>query len=174
LAPCSGGSGAGATGADNKPVPGDIPDTQAYVSYSPPSGGYHFDVPEGWGRSQAGTASTFTDKFNSIRVELLPVPTAPSVASAQAGDVAALAASVPCFAAGKVSSVSRKAGTAILITYKADSPPDQVTGKVVRQDVERYEFWRAGQEVVITLSSSLGSDNVDPWRRVTDSFGWTP
>jgi hypothetical protein len=38
--------------------------------------------------------------------------------------------------------------------------------------VERYEFWRAGHEVVLTLSAPVGSDNVDPWRKVTDSFAW--
>ena len=76
--------------------------------------------------------------------------------------------------AGKVSQVSRSAGPAILVTYRADSPPDPVTAKVVHQDVERYVFWRSGSEVVITLSSSQGSDNVDPWRKVTDSFRWTP
>jgi len=47
-----------------------------------------------------------------------------------------------------------------------------VTGKVVRDDVERYEFWRGGTEAVLTLSGAAGSDNVDPWRLVTDSFTW--
>jgi hypothetical protein len=69
--------------------------------------------------------------------------------------------------------VSRAAGPAVHITYKADAAPDPVTGKVVHDDVERYEFWLAGSEAVITLSSPQGSDNVDPWRVVTDSFSWT-
>jgi hypothetical protein len=47
-----------------------------------------------------------------------------------------------------------------------------VTGKVVLQDVERYVFWQAGTRATITLSSPKGSDNVDPWRKVTNSFGW--
>jgi hypothetical protein len=44
---------------------------------------------------------------------------------------------------------------------------------VVRDDVERYEFWRGDHEVVLTLSAPHGADNVDPWRTVTDSFRWT-
>jgi hypothetical protein len=68
--------------------------------------------------------------------------------------------------------VTRKAGPAVLVTYQADSPPDPVTGKVVRDDVERYEFWRNGTEVALTLAGSAGSDNVDPWKIVTDSFAW--
>ena len=156
-------------------MPGDIPDTQAYVTYSQPNGGYSVTVPEGWARTQAGSTTNFTDKFNAIRVVVLASAPAPSVVSAQSADVPALAGSVPCFSVGKISQVTRKAGTAVLITYRADSAADPVTGKVVRQDVERYEFWRAGKgEAVITLASPQGSDNVDPWRRVTDSFTWLP
>jgi hypothetical protein len=47
-----------------------------------------------------------------------------------------------------------------------------VTGKSVTEAVQRYEFWRSGQEVVLTLSAPQGSDNVDPWRTITDSFRW--
>ena len=43
---------------------------------------------------------------------------------------------------------------------------------VVPDAVERYEFWRGGTEAVVTLSGAAGSDNVDPWRLVTDSFTW--
>jgi len=39
-------------------------------------------------------------------------------------------------------------------------------------NVERYAFWRAGTTVILTLSGPQGADNVDPWRMVTDSFGW--
>jgi hypothetical protein len=52
------------------------------------------------------------------------------------------------------------------------SPRDATTGKSVVLAVERYEFWKAGQLVTLTLASAKGSDNVDPWRIVTDSFGW--
>ena len=83
-----------------------------------------------------------------------------------------LGAGTPHFALGNVTSVTRKAGPAVLITYNAASPADPVTGKSVATAVERYEFWKGGQEVVLTLSGPQGSDNVDPWRTVTDSFGW--
>ena len=65
------------------------------------------------------------------------------------------------------------AGSAVLITYQADSAPNEVTGKVVADAVERYEFWDNGTTVVLTLSGPVGADNVDPWRTVTDSFRWT-
>jgi hypothetical protein len=77
------------------------------------------------------------------------------------------------FAPGDVTSVQRPAGSAVLLTYQADSAPNEVTGKVVTDAVERYEFFSGGSEVVLTLSGPVGSDNVDPWRTVTDSFRWT-
>jgi hypothetical protein len=152
-------------------APGDIPDTQAYVVYQSPDG-YHVSVPEGWARSQPAGGVLFSDKFNSIQVQVTSVSAAPSTSSAQSSEVPALATSVPCFQAGKVSQVARHAGPAVLIVYRSVSAADPVTGKFVHQDVERYEFWQAGKLAVVTLSSPLGSDNVDPWRKVTDSFAW--
>ena len=84
----------------------------------------------------------------------------------------AIASSATNYEAGDVTSVSRTAGDAVLITYRADGEPDPVTGKVTRLDVERYEFWKDGTEVILTLSGPEGADNVDPWKIVTDSFGW--
>ena len=84
----------------------------------------------------------------------------------------AIRASVKNLNRAQVSEVTRKAGTAVLITYGADSNPDPVTGKVRRLDVQRYEFWRNGAQVILTLTAPQGADNVDPWRVVTDSFGW--
>src|SRR5581483_9864652 len=56
---------------------GDIPDNQVFVDYSPPSGGFTVTVPEGWARSEAGGAVTFTDKLNSVRMEMVDAATAP-------------------------------------------------------------------------------------------------
>lgn len=151
---------------------GDIPDNQVFVAYSPPAGGFTVQVPEGWSRTEAGGAVTFTDKLNSVRMETVAAPSAPTVASAEQREVPAIRAASKNYEAGKVSEVTRKAGAAVLITYRADSAPNAVTGKVIRLDVERYEFWRSGTQVILTLSGPQGADNVDPWRIVTDSFGW--
>jgi hypothetical protein len=164
-------AGSGAGGKEVNP-PGDIPDNQAFVAFSPPSGGYTVKVPEGWARADGPDGVRFTDKFNSVLIRLVPAPAAPTPASAQAGEVPAVAAAARCFELGKVTTVTRRAGPAVLVTYRADSAPDPVTGKVVRDDVERYELWRSGTEAVLTLSGPAGSDNVDPWRMVTDSFAW--
>jgi hypothetical protein len=143
-----------------------------FVAYSPPARGYQIKVPEGWARSNVGSAVSFSDKYNMIRVELRTAAAAPTAASATRSEVPALASSTPGYRPVTVSSVTRNAGSAVLITYQAASPPNAVTGKSVRLDVERYEFWSRGTEAIVTLSGSVGSDNVDPWRIVTNSFSW--
>jgi len=165
------GSGVDPNAAEVNPA-GDIPDNQVFVAYTPPSAGFSLKVPEGWARTEAGGAVTFTDKLNSIRMESVAAATAPTPQSAEQTELPAIRASAKNFRAGKVTTVTRKAGPAVLLTYGADSAPDPVTGKVVHDAVERYEFWRSGTEVILTLSGPKGADNVDPWRIVTDSFGW--
>jgi hypothetical protein len=161
----------GASGGKDAAPPGDIPDNQAFVAYAPASAVYEIKVPEGWSRKETSTSVMFTDKFNAIQVELVPAPSAPTQASGQA-EVQSLARTVPCFAAASVSTITRKAGPAVLIKYRAASQADAVTGKVVTDDVERHEFWHNGTEAIITLSAPAGSDNVDPWKIVTDAFKW--
>ena len=153
-------------------VAGDIPDNQAFVAYTPAGGGYTIRVPEGWARTGGGSATVFSDKFNTIRIESAPVASAPTVASVTSTDLPAIGQVAKGYVAGKVSSVARTAGQAILATYKIDGAASSVTNKTVRLDVERYVFWRDGKAVVVTLSSAAGSDNVDPWKTVTDGFAW--
>ena len=115
---------------------GDIPDNQVFVPFTSPDNAVVVSVPEGWARAADGTATVFSDKFNSVRIEVAPRAAAADVASARATDVPQLQASVPGFALHDVRSVQRKGGTAVLITYDADSAVNPVTGKGVR-DVRR-------------------------------------
>ena len=157
--------------ATETPPPGDIPDTTVYVAYRPASGQYEVKVPEGWARTVSSTGVSFTDKLNSVTIQTVRGAT-PTVASARTAEVPRIQGSVHGFSLTGVSTVSRAAGTAVLIRYSADSQPDPVTGKVFRDAVERYEFYRNGTEAVVTLAGPAGADNVDPWRKVTDSFRW--
>jgi hypothetical protein len=181
LSACSSGSSKGSGSATSGPNPnatesnvaGDIPDNQAFVPYADPGKAFTVTVPEGWARTSSGAGALFTDKYNSVRIETKATATAPTVASAQATDLPAIQAAAKDFHSGKVSMASRKAGPAVLITYQADSAPNPVTGKVAVEAVERYEFWKSGHEVILTLAAPVGSDNVDPWRTVTDTFTWS-
>jgi hypothetical protein len=163
----------GTQGPETLPA-GDIPDNQAFVSFTAADGTYSVRVPEGWSRAVDGSATVFSDKFNSVRIDAVGKPTGPTVADAQSTELPVIAQQAQGFKPGNVSSDKRKAGPVVLLTYQVNSPVDPVTGKSVPQQVERCEFWRPTTEVMITLSSPVGADNVDPWRTVTDSFQWRP
>ena len=152
---------------------GDIPDNSKYVPYSPTTGLYSVTYPEGWSRTGDGEKVSFTDKFNAIEVSVVAKVAAPTVASVTTDDMKVLSTKTGHFTLGKVSAVTRTGGNAILATYEIDSAPNAVTGKSIRVAVERYEFWKNGKSAVVTLIGAVGADNVDPWRRVSDSFGWT-
>jgi hypothetical protein len=153
--------------------PGDIPDNQAFVAYTPPGGGYSVKVPEGWSRTSANGAVTFTDKLNAIRIESMPAKGPLSVAAVERTELPRLRRTVKGFAPGTIAPVARPAGTGVRITYLADAKRDPVTGRAGRDAVERYLFLHRGKDVVLTLSGPKGADNVDPWRTVTDSLRWS-
>jgi hypothetical protein len=152
--------------------PGDIPDNQAFVTFRPPTGGFSVKVPEGWARSTAGVATSFTDKLNRIQVQVTTPSTPTTAQTVGSRLVPQLQRQVPRFAMGKVSEVSRAAGRAILVTYQGDSSQDPVTGKVVRDAFELYLFHQGGRELALTLSGPTNADNVDPWKIVSDSVSW--
>jgi hypothetical protein len=151
--------------------PGDIPDNQAFVPYA--GSGFTVRIPEGWARSSSGSVVVFSDKYNSISISAAPAAHAPTPATVRAGDLPKIRLASKGFVAGTVTTVQRRAGAAVLATYHAYSAVNPVTGKVANEAVERYTFWRAGRSVTLTLAAPVGSDNVDPWRKVTDSFAWT-
>jgi hypothetical protein len=157
--------------ADVNPA-GDIPDTQVYVQYTPVAGGYSIKVPEGWAQSASGASSLFTDQFNSIRVDRAGAATAPTTRAVRATDAPRLrregARNI-----GRATTVRRKAGSAIRVRYIVTSAPNPTTGKSTPLEVERYQFWKNGTLITITLSGPRGADNVDPWRIITNSFAWS-
>jgi hypothetical protein len=170
-------SGASSTQAPNPNAPdatpaGDIPDNQAFVRFTPPGGGFSVKVPEGWSQRHVGNAVVFSDKLNAIRIESRAASAPLTQATARRRELTLLASTVKGFRSGKVSSVTRKGGTAVRITYLASAQPNAVTGKAGTDAVERYVFFHQGRDVVLTLSGPKGADNVDPWRLVTDSVAW--
>jgi hypothetical protein len=152
--------------------PGDIPDNQAFVVYTAADGSYSIKYPEGWARTESGADINFTDKYNSLTLSPHNGFYQPTESYARTVELPQIASSTAGFSAGKVGTVQRPAGSVVLITYQADSAPNAVTGKSVRQDVARYEYSRDGRGVVVTLAAPVGSDNVDAWRTITDSFTW--
>ena len=99
----------------------------------------------GMGAEQQPAGITFADKYNNIVISTAATATAPTAASTRSNELPAIQAAAQGFAPGQITMVQRTAGTAILITYRALSAVNPVTGKVVNESVERYEFWRNGQ-----------------------------
>jgi hypothetical protein len=165
------GSSQAPLAAESNP-PGDIPDTTVYVTYQSPHGHLLIKVPEGWSRKTTPASSTFTSNLNSISVAWMPMAAPPTVHSVQATTVPALKAKTLAFRLQSVRAVKLAGGPAVETIYQVNSPPNGVTGRQYRLVIERFELYRHRQGAVIDLSSAVGSDNVDPWRIVSESFRW--
>jgi hypothetical protein len=165
----SGSSGGKAPTAKEISPAGDIPDNQAYVAFAVPSAGFTVKVPEGWARTGAAGAVTFTDKLNSVRIEGRRTAALPTVATAKRTEVPALARAYPGLSAPKVTAVRRSGLPGVRITFLAKAKPDAVTGKSEIDAVERYLLARGGRVAVVTLSGPQKADNVDPWKLVSNS-----
>jgi hypothetical protein len=170
------GTGASTTAGGVNPntpetaVPGDIPDTQVFVPFT--GAGYTIKVPQGWARTDTATGAAFSDHFNTERLDRSAAASAPTAASVRSIVVPQLQAANAGFSLKDVTTATRPAGAVVVTTYQANSSPDPVTNKAVALEVERYDFWKNGTTVTVTLSAAKGSDNVDPWKTITDSLTW--
>ncbi len=152
--------------------PGDIPDNQVFVNYQPAGESFAFKVPEGWAQTTSGTSAEFTDKLNTVSAKWFPAASQPTLEQANSAEVQELTNTELAFQLVGIKQVTLPAGPAILIEYQKNSAPNPVTGKQYRMDVQRYEFFRNGQQVNLTLESPVGADNVDPWTLISKSFKW--
>jgi hypothetical protein len=160
-----------AVAPENNP-PGDIPDSQVFVIYKPPSGKFEVKVPEGWALSTSESGVDFTDKLNTVSLKWVPSTSEPTLERANSVEAQELARTEPAFQLVETKQVTLPGGQAILIKYQKNSATNQVTGKKYRMDVLRYEFYRNGLQANLTLESPVGADNVDPWRIISESFKW--
>lgn len=158
----------GAVPVESNP-PGDIPDNVAYVSYRNAAGRYSFVHPEGWGSVVHGAAATFTDKLNGVTATGMAAATPPTVASAKR-EAAHLRGTQPAFELRSVQPTTLPGGAGVRIVFRRNSAPDPVTGKRFRDEVQRYEIYRGGREVVLDLYGAVGSDNVDPYTKMAQSL----
>jgi hypothetical protein len=152
---------------------GDIPDSQVFITYRS-SKGYAIKVPEGWARSEQPGSVRFSDKYNTVRIDLSPRATAPTVVEVRAEMATMLKQQAKAFKTVDVRSSTLPAGKVVIARFRAESEPNPVTGKAIRLDSENIYLWHAGQQAVITLSAPTGADNVDQWHLMANSFAWTP
>lgn len=152
---------------------GDIPDSQAFVTYASATGHYQLEVPEGWARTVKGADVTFVSKLDGLSVHLLNTQSAPTVDSIRSGPVASLEANGTAVVVTSIKSVMLRGGPAIELKYQSNSAPDPVTGKRVRLENNTY-FYHSGNSLAeLRLWAPQGADNVDQWRRTSSSFSWS-
>lgn len=153
-----------------KNPPGDIPDNLAFVKYVNQPGGYSFTHPEGWAQTGKGTQVRFTDKLNGVTVDSSQANQAPTVATTRAQDVPGLKGTIPAFELRSVSAVTLPGGTGVHLVFRRNSEPDQVTGKVFRDEVEEYAVYSHRRLIRMDLYGPVGADNVDAYRTMSQSL----
>ena len=156
----SGGSTAGpSSGASSASAPevnpaGDIPDSQVFVPFTPPGADFTVSVPQGWAQSAAGTATAFTDKFNSVRLESVPAATAPDVAGVRSTEVPRLQAALAAH--------SRVLDTPAPVVQLTNFVPNgmEVTIKYWLTDPNTDQD-RVKSEVNLAILDVLSGENID-------------
>jgi hypothetical protein len=166
-----GGAIAGAVGAAAAATPGDIPDTQAFVTFRSTTGGYALDVPEGWARAVQGTDVRFVNALDGLQVTVTNAAAAPTTGSA-ANEVAALRKQAPGVRIMTVTNVRLPAGPAVLVQYTSNSERDPVTGKRAALENQAFLLHKNGKRAALMLWAPLGADNSDQWQRIARSFRW--
>lgn len=159
--------------APEKNPPGDIPDSQVFITYTSPAGRYAVEAPEGWARVEHGTDVEFTDKFDGEQVALSRQATPPTVSSVQREQAPALQHHGRAVKVQGVKTKSMPHGNAVVyVVYTSNSAPDPVTGKQIRLDNVTYYYYHQGTLAALTLWAPHGADNADQWKRISESFRW--
>ena len=154
--------------------PGDFAGEQAFVAYTAVDGSFTVEVPSGWSRTSAGDDVLFSMGLTSVAIARRSGFYHPTLEYVRRVELPRIANATKGFGTSQVRMVDRPAGQVVVITFQADSAPNPAIGTSIRQAVERYEFTKSesGRQVVLTLSTPAGSNDVAPARTITDSFMW--
>ncbi len=123
--------------ANERNPPGDIPDSQVFITYKSPLG-FMIKVPEGWSRTDRKAGVQFADKYGVIDIAIEARSEPVTVATVRDADVKVIEQSGRAVVIGSVKSVHVPAGPAVLVKYTANSALNAVTGKQIRMEHDRY------------------------------------
>jgi hypothetical protein len=151
---------------------GDIPDSQVFITYVSPVGGYELEVPEGWARTDKGGDVFFTDKLNGLSVQITNESSMPSTESIGSRQAKLLERAVRAFKITRIQKIKLRHGTAIRLAYESNSDPNPVTSKQVRLENSIYYYYRNGKLAAVRVWAPLGADNIDQWNLISNSFLW--
>ena len=157
--------------AGEKNPPGDIPDSQVFITFKSPAG-FSLSVPEGWARTAHTSGARFADKFNTVDIDIAAAAASPSAMSVKSGQAVDLVKIGRAVKIATIKNVQLPAGPAVLIVYESNSEPNRVTNKRLRLESNRYLLYRNGQLATLDMAAPLGADNVDQWKLIARSFRW--
>jgi hypothetical protein len=150
---------------------GDIPDSQAFLTFTDRAAGYSIRYPEGWTRTSAHGEVSFQNRANVIHVVVnTGSPPTPAAASAAVAQMKRVDSTVALSGAPRLLTIG--GSPVIELTYTRLSKPDPVTGKQLPIVTDRYEYSHAGKTAVVDLGTAKGVDNVDAYRMISRSFRW--
>ena len=154
-----------------KNPPGDIPDSQVFITYESKDG-YSLEVPEGWARTDMANGASFIDKLDGVVLTRSDAPAAPTTAGVKNDYLPSLQKDGHAVKVNSIKAVKLPGGNAIRINYSSNSAPNAVTSKQVRLENQRFLFFKDGKLVALDLYAPLGADNVDQWKLMSESFRW--
>jgi hypothetical protein len=158
--------------APEKNPPGDIPDSQVFIKYVSSQGHYELEVPEGWSQKENGADVTFVDKLDGLSVIISDSSKMPGVGDIKNNQAQELKKNGRAVVIRSVKDIKLTNGPAVKMRYESNSEPDAVTNKQVRLENDVYYFYRNGKLAELRLWAPLGADNVDQWKRISNSFKW--
>ncbi|MFN2197075.1 MAG: hypothetical protein ACK2UW_13235 [Anaerolineales bacterium] len=155
-----------------KNPPGDIPDSQVFITYASASGGYGLKVPEGWARSVQGANVRFTRYFDGLSVAVTKASQPPTVETVRSTQAEHLKKTGRAVTLASIRTIRISHRPVVLMTYRSNSAPNPVTNKRVRLENAIYFYYRSGKLAALRLWEPLGADNVDQWKLISHSFKW--
>ena len=149
----------------------DIPDNQAFVTFISPAG-FAVMVPEGWARHDGGRETAFSDKYNRVALSVESASQPFDLAYAMSTLAPEIEKMGKAVHITEIAEIKMRPGRTVKIAYDANSEPNEVTNRRVRQENERFYFVRDDRLVTLNLTTPKGADNVDQWRLISSSFQW--
>ena len=117
-----------------KNPPGDIPDSQVFITYTSPLG-VSLKIPEGWSRKDRADGASIFDKYGVIDIAVSAANAVPTAASARIGEVAELERNGHAVKIASIKDIVLPAGPAVQIVDTSNSNANAVTGKIGRAHV---------------------------------------
>ncbi|MEO9228357.1 MAG: hypothetical protein ABI216_05315 [Devosia sp.] len=147
--------------------PGDIPDSQVFITYT--GSGVSMKVPEGWSRRDLVDGANFSDKYNLVEIRVAKADHASTAATAKTNEAKDLLATGRATEISKIMDEKLDGGTAVRIDYASNSEPNAVTNKQIRLERVRYLLFKNSTLVTLDMAAPFGADNVDQWRLMANS-----